>query len=125
MGYLRGFARNPGARSMEPWAIVDRDQQFLIWFDHGTFPLILDGAPVVYTVGSGGFADDVQPATELDRYVDRFVARTGREALARTNVEHTLIELVMTVLLEAKHLEGDARDKALRRLRDKIDRLEF
>lgn len=126
MPWLRGFARKPEgptAPPNQPWAIVDRDDQLLVFFDHKKFPRILDGAPVAYTVGDDGFADNVQSLDSVERYVGRFVARNDIAEALPVEVDERLRLLIMEALLEANDLDGDARDRRLRRLRLAVDRL--
>lgn len=120
MTWLSGFAKDPRATDPDLWYVVDRDDQHLAKFDHSGSS-ILDGTPVEYVDDDGdGWAEKIKPAPAFLRYV----ARSGLDAAAPGDAVDRLHGLIATSLFDARHATGGGRERALRRLRVRIDRFE-
>lgn len=113
-----GTATNLGTRW---WAIQDDAGNAVARFDHNLFPHILNGARVSFTdVDGDGIAENVQPATAVNRYM----ARISKLDDLGEPQKDALFDTIMAELLAARTEVGRDRQARLRRLRASVDRLQ-
>ena len=114
----QGTANNIGTNW---WEIVDGSGNQAARFDHQLFPNIRDGATVTYVDADGdGIAENVQPAAAVTRYM----ARATQTAPLDDEIQAQILDGIMIELAAAANEPADGRQKRLRRLQAKRDRLD-